>query len=37
MDGLITGFLIGVIIAGVIIVLLIVGAVKKHRDKKRSK
>jgi len=32
MEALITGFLIGLVIAIVVIVLLVVGAIKKHKD-----
>ncbi len=37
MDALITGFLIGVGIAVVVIVLLVVGAIKKHRDSSHAR
>ena len=36
-DMLIIGFLIGMGIAGVIVVMMIVGAIKKQRDKKKER
>ena len=35
MEALINGFLIGLAISGVVIALLIIGSIKKHRDNKR--